>query len=58
MANICINEHGQSADVRGGEVIRICLEYYLELEWYDRRAYLRDLQTGFTTKHERFKIDI
>ena len=48
------SEDGQFEDVWGAEVIRVCLEYYLEREWYDRCAVLRDLQTAFREKHGDF----
>ena len=54
MERVCVNEQGQFEDVWGGEVIRVCLEYYLEREWYDRCAILRDLQAGFKERYGDF----
>ena len=55
LENFCINEDGQFEDVWGAEVIRVCLEYYLEREWYDRCTFLRDLQSEFGEKFGEFK---
>jgi hypothetical protein len=53
----CFDINGYMENVWGGDVISIVLEYYLEREWYDRCAVLRDLQNEFAAKYGFIRID-
>ena len=51
----CFDINGFMENVWGADVIKIVLDYYLEHEWYNRCAVLRDLQYEFSAKYGYMK---
>ena len=51
----CFDENGCMENVWGADVIKAVMNYYLEREWYDRCAVLRDLQNTFLAKYGNMK---
>ena len=47
----CFDEDGYMDEVWGADIITPVLEYYLEREYYDRCAVLRDLRIVFWAKY-------